>query len=337
MLQDLISFILILAGFYIVGHLTRFLLGKYLIRLVKQNAIVTSILRGVTPAILLAFLITGFSVAFPYLPFVSPQIVRYVQVTCQVALILIATWIAVRIFGRILAFYSKERLAGLTPIFAKIGNLLIYIIALILILDSLGVDVTALVAGLGIAGIAVAFALQETLANFFAGVYIMTDRPIRIGDFIELENGQKGYVIDIGWRSTKIRELPNNVIVIPNSKLVGSILKNYYLPKKEMAVLVQVGVSYDSDLEKVEKVTIDVAKEVMKKVVGEIDFEPFIRYHTFGDFSINFTVILRVKEYVDQYLLVHEFIKALHRRYKEEGIEIPFPIQTVYLRGKTSA
>jgi small-conductance mechanosensitive channel len=100
-----------------------------------------------------------------------------------------------------------------------------------------------------------------------------------------------------------------------------------------MAVLVQVGVSYRSDLEKVERVTIDVAKEVLQKVDGGVkEFEPFIRYHTFGDFSINFTVILRAKEYVHKYLITHEFIKRLHRRYQMEGIEIPFPIRTVYVK-----
>jgi len=95
---------------------------------------------------------------------------------------------------------------------------------------------------------------------------------------------------------------------------------------------VQVGVSYESDLEKVERITIDVAKEVLSKTSGAVgEFEPFIRYHTFSDFSINFTVILRVKEYVSKYLVVHEFVKHLHRRYKTEGIVIPFPIRTVYL------
>ena len=95
----------------------------------------------------------------------------------------------------------------------------------------------------------------------------------------------------------------------------------------------QVGVAYDSNLEEVERVTLDVAKEVMKEIEGAIpDFEPFIRYHTFGDFSINFTVILRAREYVSQYLIKHEFVKRLHERYRREGIEIPFPIRTVHMK-----
>jgi len=127
--------------------------------------------------------------------------------------------------------------------------------------------------------------------------------------------------------------LPNNIVVIPNAKLADTQIINYYLPEREMSVLVDVGVSYDSDLEHVERVTIDVAKKTLADIKGGVtEFNPFIRYHTFGDFSINFTVILRVKEYVDKYQVRHEFIKRLHKRYKEEGIEIPFPITTVHLK-----
>ena len=119
---------------------------------------------------------------------------------------------------------------------------------------------------------------------------------------------------------------------MPNKVLVNSRVTNYYYPEKELAVLVQVGVHYESDLKKVEKVTIDVGKETMKEVEGGVpEFTPFIRYHTFNAYSIDFTVILRAKEFVDNYLVKHEFIKRLHERYNKEGIVIPFPISAVNL------
>jgi len=125
--------------------------------------------------------------------------------------------------------------------------------------------------------------------------------------------------------------LPNNVALIPNEKLTKAIVTNYYLPDKEMAVLVNLGVHYDSDLKKVEKITCEVAREIMKTVPGGVPgFEPFIRYNTFGDSSIGFTVILRAKEFADQYLIKHEFIKRLHERYKKENIIIPYPIRTIH-------
>jgi len=158
-------------------------------------------------------------------------------------------------------------------------------------------------------------------------VQLVIDKPIKVGQFVKLDSGEEGYVHKIGWRSTWVRMLPNNVVVIPNKVLINSKVLNYYYPQQDLAVLVQVGVHYASDLEHVEKVTIEVGEEVMKTVAGGVpDFKPFIRYHTFGDFSINFTVILRAKEFVDNYLVKHEFIKRLHKRYAKEGIVIPFPI-----------
>jgi len=177
--------------------------------------------------------------------------------------------------------------------------------------------------------------LQDTLSNFFAGVYLVADMPIRIGDYIELDNGMKGYVEDIGWRSIRIKTLPNNYIIIPNSKLAQSIITNYYAPEQEMSVVVPCGVSYDSDLEKVEKVTIEVAKEVQQNVPGAVkNFEPFIRYNEFGDSNINFSIILRVERFVDRYLVVHEFIKKLMARYNKEGIEISFPVRNIYFKNE---
>ena len=188
----------------------------------------------------------------------------------------------------------------------------------------------ACLATLGVGGLAVALALQDTLSNLFSGFHIMLARQVKVGDFIKLESGEEGYVTDINWRTTKVKMLPNNVVLIPNSKLAQAIIVNYYLPDKETAVLVQAGVHYDSDLKKVEKVTCEVAKQVMKLVPGGVPgFDPFIRYHTFADSSINFTVILRAGEFVDQYLIKHEFIKRLHERYQKEGIVIPYPIRAV--------
>jgi small-conductance mechanosensitive channel len=215
-------------------------------------------------------------------------------------------------------------MSGLTQ---SISRTVIFIIGFLMILNTFGISITPLLTTLGIGGLAVALALQDTLSNFFSGFHIILAKQIKIGDYIKLESGEEGYVVDISWRTTKIRMLPNNIILIPNSKLAQTIITNYYLPEREMAVLVQVGVHYESDLKEVERITVEVGKEVMREVTGGVsEFEPFIRYHTFADFSINFTVILRAREFVDQYLVKHEFIKRLHKKFTEKGIVIPFPI-----------
>jgi small-conductance mechanosensitive channel len=206
-------------------------------------------------------------------------------------------------------------------------------LAALIFLDSMGISITPLLASLGIGSLAVALALQDTLANFFSGIQIIIDKSVQVGQFVKLESGEQGFIDKIGWRSVRIRMLQNNMVIIPNAKLINSIVTNYHYPDKELAVTLEVGVSYDSDLKKVERITSEVGKEIMKTVAGGIpDFEPFIRYHTFGDSSINFTVILRGKEFTDAALVKHEFIKALHECYKKEGISIPFPIRTLEIK-----
>jgi small-conductance mechanosensitive channel len=210
---------------------------------------------------------------------------------------------------------------------------LIAVLGLLVILNGLGLSITPMLTALGVGGLAVALALQEPLANFFAGLFLTLAGQIRVGDYVKLDSGQEGYVVDFSWRSTRLRMLANNLIVVPNAKLAQAIVVNHYLPSEDLAVLVEVGVDYASDLGHVEQVTVDVGREVMRQVAGGVpEFEPFIRYHTFSDSSINFTVILRAKEFVDQYLIKHEFVKRLHTRFNDEGIVIPFPIRTIVYR-----
>jgi len=246
--------------------------------------------------------------------------------------IISAVLVLTNISAQLIKLYSSriESTLPVTSLTQNITRIIIFGIGILIILNSLGISITPILATLGVGGLAVALALQDTLSNLFAGFHITVARQVRIGDYIKLESGEEGYVIDINWRTTKIKMLPNNVVLVPNDKLTKAIITNYYLPDKEMAVLVNLGVHYNSDLEKVEKITCEVAREVMQEVAGGVPyFEPFIRYHTFGDFSINFTVILRAKEFVDQYLIKHEFIKRLHERYAKVGIIIPYPIRAI--------
>lgn len=213
-----------------------------------------------------------------------------------------------------------------------IWKILILTFGLLMALNSMGISITPILASLGVGSVAVALALQDTLGNFFSGFYLLVDKPIRIGDFIKLDEGIEGHVVKIGWRSTQIKMLANNIVVLPNTKVAAAQITNYDLMETETAVLVQMGVAYDSDLEKVERVTTQVASEVLNRVEGGVSsFKPFIRYHTFADSSINFTVILRAKHITDQHLLKHEFTKALHAKYLREGISIPFPQRVLHV------
>jgi small-conductance mechanosensitive channel len=250
-------------------------------------------------------------------------------------LILSVTVMFARLAGASINRYS-QRAAGVmrsTSIFVNIARFLIFVIGILVLLQTYGISIAPILTALGVGGLAVALALQDTLSNLFGGLQIIATRKVKPGDFVQLETGQEGYVTDVDWRHTSIRMLPNNLVLVPNSKLVNSVVVNCHYPDEEMSVLMQVGVAYDSDLRHVERVTAEVAREVLHEVEGGArDFEPLIRFHTFNESSIDFTVVLRAREFADQYLLKHEFVKRLHRRYKTEGIVIPFPIRTLDLQ-----
>lgn len=242
------------------------------------------------------------------------------------------TLVLANISTKLVKIYSSklETTLPVTSLTQNLSRLIIFGVGILIILNSLGISITPILATLGVGGLAVALALQDTLSNLFAGFHIILSRQIKIGDYVKLESGEEGYVTDINWRTTKIKMLPNNVVLVPNAKLAQAIVTNYYLPDKEMAVLVNLGVHYKSDLKKVERITCEIAKEVMEEIPGAVrEFEPFIRYNALSDFSVNFTVILRAKEFVDQYLIKHEFIKKLHERYRKENIVIPYPVRAI--------
>ncbi len=218
-----------------------------------------------------------------------------------------------------------------TSLLQNVARIIVFVLGAFLILQNLGIQVGALVASLGIGGLAVALALQDTLSNLFAGFQIILARQVRNGDFVRLDTGEEGYVTDIKWRNTTIKSrIDDHEVVVPNSKLANAIVTNFDLPSRPFWVRIEVGVSYGSDLERVEEVTLEVAREVMEAFDLDGEPDPVLRYQGFGDSAITFSLRLRVNDYSRQFPVRHELVKRIHARYREEGIEIPFPIRTVY-------
>ena len=214
------------------------------------------------------------------------------------------------------------------PPIRRVLPLAIYSIALLVTLDGLGVAISPLLAGFGIGGLAVALAVQPTLSNFFAGTYLVTEGELKEGDFIELDGGPSGYVVDVGWRSTKIRSRFNNLVIIPNSKMVDTIVTNFYSPTPAMNVIVNCGVSYDSNLKQVEEIVTEIANDLVKTspyAIEEVD--PFIGFSNFGDSNIDFFVFLQAKDRTESFILKSELIKRIHQRFEKEGIEINYPVR----------
>ncbi len=242
----------------------------------------------------------------------------------------------VEVARNVIRRYGKE-LQGTLPVTSLTENLAtlsVYIVFGLILLDILGISITPILTALGVGGLAVALALQDTLANLFAGFYVSIAGQVRVGDYIKLDSGFEGYVADVAWRSTTIRALQNNLIIVPNSKLAQAVVTNYHLPEKRMSLLIPIGVSYDCDPEEVERILVDEALKGAEDIPGLLrDPEPFVRFIPgYGTSSLDFTLICQVAEFVDQYSVQHEMRKRILRRFRAAGIEIPFPIRTVYLR-----
>lgn len=253
----------------------------------------------------------------------------------QILLILGLFWILDRVVTVIIR-YGKLPVELPEPTKLLIANLartLIYALGALIVLDTVGISITPLLASLGVGSIAVALALQDTLSNFFSGVYVLIDKPVRMGDYVRIEQDLEGVVRKIGWRSTRIEAPGTNTIIIPNSKLSSTTLINYDMPISRTVTSVEVSVAYDSDLPKVERVTLDVARQALQNTAGGIGAsEPQVRYHTLAASSINLSVNLPIEKVTDGALVRHEFIKALQDRFRREGICLPFPQLVVHQR-----
>jgi small-conductance mechanosensitive channel len=326
----------------VVGFLVGVIFEKIILRKIKKlssktkwesDEIFINALRGTTTVL---FLVASIYLALESTE-LSVHLLNFIHKVLLVLVILFVTVVLSKISVGFVNVYSKRVGGALTStsIFTNITRILVFIIGILIIFQYLGISTVHILTVLGIGGLAVALALQDTFSNLFAGIQVIASGQLKPGHYLRLSSGEEGHVADITWRYTTIISLQNNTIIVPNSKLASAIVTDFNIPDEILLTSIEVGVSYDSDLEKVEKVTTDVAGEVLKETgVGVPEFEPSVTYKKFGDSSINFDVDFHVKKFVDQYTVKHEFIKRLHRRYREEGIDIPFPVRTVYMKEK---
>jgi small-conductance mechanosensitive channel len=323
----------VFAGIVVAGYLIRLLLLRRLATWAATTSTTADdiVLASIRLPSFIWIVMLGIYAAIQFCDMTEHHLV-ILEKTLLAAGLLSLTMAASSLASRMIRTHA-EKLDGSgssTTLIQNIARLIIWVTGAMVILSSLGISVAPMLATLGVGGLAVALALQDTLANLFAGVHISLNKIVRINDYVKLDSSDEGYVTDINWRTTTIRTGAGNMVIVPNSKITQSIVTNFYYPAKDMGIVVAVGIHYNSDLAKVERITCQVAKEVLLQVPGGVkDFEPIVRYHTLGDFSIQFNVILRVQEYGDQFLLKHEFIKRLMDRYAAEGIVIPYPVQAI--------
>lgn len=204
------------------------------------------------------------------------------------------------------------------------------VIAAITVLNQFEVKIGPILASLGVAGLAAALALQDTLGNYFSGILLTLDKPFRPGDYVILKSGMEGYVDMIGWRTTHIRTLSNTIVVVPNSKLAGSRLVNTSYPNSSVQTSLRVGVAYESDLDHVEAIAIQTASKVQTTVQGaDPDFTPYVRFQEFGDSNVLLSVFVQTLDYPSTFRIRHELLKALFKRFGEEKISMSYPVRRV--------
>lgn len=326
---------MLIAGITIlVGIIVQRIVIVYIRRLAKRTrwkgaSVLANSLRGM---IILVSLLLGVYIGLTKAP-LDPQTIVVAHKVHLFLTIFIITFVIARVLTGLLRVYSHSReqsSKGSLSLFKSIINIAIYSIGLLVMLQSFGVSIAPVLTALGVGGLAVALALQDTLSNLFAGIQITLTRTIKPGDYIHLSSGEEGTVTDITWRSTTLTTQSDNMTVIPNSKLSTNIITNYSLPRQDFSITIKVGVGYGSDLDKVEQVTLEVARQAMKAL--EIEGDATFRYKEFGDSSISFNISMDINQFSQQYILRHEFIKSLYKRFNAEGIDIPFPTTSVYLK-----
>lgn len=326
----------IILGFVLLGWLLEKRVVSQLLFVAREKNLRFSegVLHSIRGLSILWFALLGINIALslPNLP-IFPNLIILIKKVILVAFLASATWVITQLSVEILRVYTTrdDGVSPLTSLFEFLAKVAIFSCGFLIILSSIGISITPLLTAFGIGGVSLGLALQNTLANLMSGINIITSKKVNPGDYIELRTGEAGYVRDVDLKYTVIEEITNNLLVIPNAQIISSSFRNYSLPDHSLLVPVEVGISYDSDLEKVEKITIEVMKEIAASRQPNLtDYQPLIRYGKFDYYSILLTVYLKVieEEFFEHLTIKHEFIKRLHRRYQEEGIKIPYPITT---------
>ncbi len=338
----------VVAVFCAVAFLVNFILGRVLNLLIRrhdrplQSAEIRVIGALRTPAILI-IVVYGIRLALTSLTqspasslgFIS-NLDRLGHNAWLLAITAIVCYTVSRLIIALMRWYSSRaphdtRTALNTviwPILIRITSVIVFTLGMLVALDIMGIPITPLLAGLGIGGLAIALALSPTISSFIAGTYVVAEGHISEGDYVEIDTERAGFVESVGWRSTVLRSRFNNLIVVPNSLITESIVTNYTTPTPAVTGIVVCGVSYDSDLKEVERICLEVAGDVIEESDdANKEFEPLIRYSEFADSNINFRILFQGIDRDGMFIIRHEIIMRLHARFKDEGIEINYPVR----------
>jgi MscS family membrane protein len=226
------------------------------------------------------------------------------------------------------SIHSDSIDANMIRIISRVTTIIILFFLMLKATSDLGVSLTAVFASAGIAGLALALAARETIANFFGGINILIDRPFRVGDYIIIDSGERGEVVDVGLRSTRINTRDDVQISIPNSRITDAKIINESVPKNRFRVRIKIGVAYGSDVDQVEEILLEIAKT---NVLITLLPEPRVRFRSFGDSALEFELLCWAYKPDVKGKLVHELNRDIYKAFDKAGISIPFPQRDMHL------
>jgi len=317
----------IVGGAYLVGHLIKVVAGARLAKIARRSGgdWDDALLGEVQRRIPFWSLLVGVYLSLEHWP-LNPRTQQLATEVLSALGVASATFAAAAIASRLVVTYGPRAVpsapvSGLTQNLARI--IVTIIGALVIVRSSFGYEIGPMLTALGIGGLAVALALQEPLSNLFAGIFMAIAGQVRIGDYIKLDSGAEGYVVDFNWRSTRLRPQGDNLVVVPNSKLSQAVVTNFSMPTGEMGIGVDLTIDRSADLAAAERIVDEVAADVMQSVPGAVSSaKPVVRYQGFTDLGIKMTVGVRVKEFADQVAVKSELVKRLHERLTKEGVRL---------------
>ncbi|MGB9080625.1 MAG: mechanosensitive ion channel domain-containing protein [Desulfuromonadaceae bacterium] len=339
--KEILGALLILAMFWLLSHLIVMMLNKWGRRLTAFTAtdLDDRVLQRVIPYVSRLFVVLGAYLAIRSLP-LNEKLILIASGVIYIILVVIVCNLIYHLFGELLKWYAagQEDTAGaamslqMMPVAEKIVSLFLMGAALIVVLKHFNYDILSLVTALGIGSLAIGMAAKDTLAHMISGFTIMLDRPFRIGDRIQLVGGQIGDVTDIGLRSTKIKTLDNQLLIIPNSDLCNTMLTNQAFPNSRAKGRINIGVAYGSD--------VDLVKQLLVATAGEVgavlaDPPPEAYFASFGDSALNMALFFWVEEYGTLFVVTDKINTLILKRFAEHSIEIPFPTRTVKMQKGT--
>jgi len=330
-----LKFLLTLLISLIIAYLTKIIFKKILLPITQKTKTVVDdlIVKSSASIIFWVILILGIKIGIQYFKF-GTGIYNSIVSTLLVLVISILIFKIINNLSqqwlREWAFKTKSTADDrLIPLIEKILKALVVILAVIFIFDAWNINIGPVLATAGIAGVALALAVKESLANIIGGIQLVLDKTFKVGDKVQLESGEVGVILDIGLRTTKLKTYDNEVIYIPNSYLANSKIKNYSQPDLSQRVNVEFGVEYGSDPEKVKKVVVDAIKKI--DTVLE-DPPPEVIFKNLSDFSLDFIARAWVKNYNDAFSTSLKMREAIYEALNKANIGIPFPTRTIYVK-----